>query len=76
MTASATPDPAELAAGHILDGLVPLFGLHVDADRVDALRPLASTLLRHGESLTTTIDPSLEPLEMGGVPPDTASGAA
>jgi hypothetical protein len=76
MTASPTPDPAEQAAGHVLAGLVPLFGLHVDADRIDALRPLASTLLRHGASLTTAMDPSLEPLEMGGVPRDTAGGAA
>jgi hypothetical protein len=75
MSTPSTPDPAELAAGHVLGGLVPLFGLHVGADRIDAVRPLAATLLRHGESLTTTIDPALEPLEMGGVPPDTASGA-
>jgi hypothetical protein len=75
MSTPPAPDPADLAAGHVLGGLVPLFGLHVDAERVEALRPLAATLLRQGESLTTTIDPALEPLEMGGVPPDTASGA-
>jgi hypothetical protein len=75
VTASPTPDPADLAAGEVLAGLVPLFGLHVDADRVEALRPLAAMLLRYGESLTTTIDPTLEPLEMGGVPADAAGGA-
>jgi hypothetical protein len=75
MTDPVNPELADLAAGQILAGLIPVFGLHADADRVALLRPLAASLLRQGASLTATIDSSLEPLEMGGVPRDTMGAA-
>jgi hypothetical protein len=71
MTDPTTPEPADLAAEHVLAELMPVFGLHADSDRIAVLRPLAATLLRQGASLTSAIvDPTLEPLEMGGLPPD------
>jgi hypothetical protein len=71
MTDSTTPEPTDLQAEHVLSELMPLFGLNADADRIAVLRPLAAALLRQGASLTSAIaDPTLEPLEMGGLPPD------
>jgi hypothetical protein len=76
MADPTSPEPADLAAEHILTELMPVFGLHADADRIAVLRPLAVTLLRQGASLSSGIvDPTLEPLEMGGLPPDAMSGA-
>ena len=76
MTNPATSDSADAAADQILVGVARALGLHVDADRVARLRPLAATLLRQGASLSTTIEPSLEPMEMGGVPPDTLGSSS
>jgi hypothetical protein len=69
-------DTADLAAERVLAELMPVFGLHADADRLATLGPLAATLLRQGASLTAAVaDPTLEPLEMGGLPPDAMRGA-
>ena len=71
MTGMTTPDPTDRAAEHVLAEVMPVLGLHADAARVAALRMLAATLLRQGASLTSTVvDPSLEPLGIGGLPPD------
>jgi hypothetical protein len=71
MTDSTTPEPTDLQAERVLAEVMPMFGLHADAHRLAALRSLAAALLRQGMSLTSAIeDPTLEPLEMGGLPPD------
>lgn len=65
MTGDVGQDQAQRAVRLALENLAPLCGLDVDATRVALLQPLATVLLRQGEQLVRTTEPTVEPFFVG-----------